>query len=248
MNIKPLEGSTALVTGGAVRIGAAISRLLAENGAGVIIHYNTSSDDAIRLVSELQDQNLGAWCIQSDLGNRDEVESLLARAEKLAGRINILINNASIFPSDTPENLTLESLNRSLLVNAWAPYEFMRQFSKLLPHESRGSVVNILDSRTSLSDRSHAGYIISKQVLREFTKIAALEFAPGIRVNAVAPGAILPPSGFGGHYMANLARKLPLKKTGSAKDIADAVVFLVNSDFITGQVLYVDGGRHLMEA
>lgn len=217
---------------------------LAEEGMNLIIHYNTSSKDADELVDELTRQGRKTWTIQADFEKLEESETLIPRAVELAGSLDVLVNSASIFPSEKIEDVTWESLKANMQVNAWTPFVLSRAFAKEV---GSGKIVNLTDSRISGYDWAHVGYIWSKHVLAAMTRMTALEFAPDITVNAVAPGLILPPPGKDGSYIDRLTGTVPLKRHGEPEDIADAVVFLVKSDFITGEVIYVDGGRHLKE-
>jgi hypothetical protein len=140
--------------------------------------------------------------------------------------------------------MNLDDLNRTIQVNAWVPFLLSRDFARLA---GRGKIINLLDTMIEGYDWNHAAYILSKQVLALLTRMTALKFAPAITVNAIAPGLILPPSGKGQDYLEERARTVPLQRHGSPRDIADAAVYLLKSDFVTGQVVYVDGGRHLME-
>lgn len=249
-----LLSKTALVTGGAKRIGRAISLALADAGANVIVHYNNSSKEADELVAELRKRGPGlqttahhenkAWTVQADFEKPDEYESLIERALAEAGSIDILINSASIFPSEKIENITFDGFATNMQVNAWAPFVLCRDFARLV---GKGTIVNLLDSRISGYDWAHAGYIWSKHVLAVMTRMLALDYAPDITVNAVAPGLILPPPGQDESYLDRLTGTVPLKRHGGASDVAEAAVFLAKSNFITGQVIYVDGGRHLKE-
>ena len=127
-------------------------------------------------------------------------------------------------------------------VNAWAPFVLSREFAKQV---GRGKIVNLLDSRLNSYDWSHVAYFLSKHVFSVLTKMTALQFAPEITVNVVAPGLILPPLGKDQSYLDPLVGKVPLKRHGSPRDIAEAVIYLLGSDFVTGQVIHVDGGQHL---
>ncbi len=154
------------------------------------------------------------------------------------------MNNASIFGRGTLETAVFERFLRNVKINAWAPFLLARAFARV---SRRGKVVNLLDTRIAGLDLTHVVYILSKQLLATVTRMAALAFAPGVTVNAVAPGLILPPPGEDEAYLEQLAKDLPLKRHGSADDVARAVLFLLESRFITGQVVFVDGGRHLLE-
>jgi len=241
---RRLEGKSALVTGAARRIGRAISLALAREGANVAVHYSSSEREVAELAAEIESFGVQAVALRADLSDPDELAGLVDRAREALGAIEILVNNASIFPSDTLETVDLEGLERNLEINAWAPLVLTRAFAA---QSERGHVINLLDSRVSGFDHTHAAYIFSKHVLSAITRTTALELAPGIAVNGIAPGLILPPAGKDEEYVDRLAQTVPLKRRGSPEDIAAAAVFLATSEFVTGETIYVDGGRHLKE-
>jgi NAD(P)-dependent dehydrogenase (short-subunit alcohol dehydrogenase family) len=240
-----LAGKTALVTGAARRIGRAVSLDLAASGSNVVVHYSSSAGEAEALASEISRLGVRAIALRADLAKPDEVERLVALAEERAGPLDVLVNNASVFEPETIDAASLDRLVRSVEVNAWAPFVLTRAFARRF---GRGRVVNLLDTRVSGLDLAHVGYVLGKQLLAVLTRMTAVAFAPGLTVNAVAPGLILPPAGEGEEYLARLAHGLPLQRHGAAEDVARAVLFLLESDFITGQVVFVDGGRHLVGA
>ena len=239
-----LKGKTALITGAAKRIGRETALTLADRGINVVIHFNRSDGEARHLATELQQKGVKAWTIQADFRLADEYQTLIERAREMAGGLDILINNASIFPMETLADLSWSSLSANIEVNAWVPFALSRAFAQQV---GRGQIVNLHDSRLKGYDWTHVGYILSKHVLAAMTGMMALEFAPHITVNAVAPGLILPPPGKDESYIQNLVHTVPLQRHGGPQDIADAVAFLIESNFITGNVIYVDGGRHLHE-
>lgn len=241
---RKLSGKNALVTGAARRIGRAIALALAREGANVAVHYESSVQEAAELVSEIEGLGVRAVALRADLSDRREQEGLVGRAREALGKLEILVNNASIFPTDTLETVELKSIERNLEINAWAPLALTRAFAA---QTERGHVVNLLDSRVSGFDRTHVAYILSKHVLSALTRLTALELAPGIAVNGIAPGLILPPPGEGEEYVDRLAKTVPLQRSGTPEDIAAAALYLVTSEFVTGEVIYVDGGRHLKE-
>ena len=235
-------GKTALVTGGAKRIGRATAVTLATHGVHVVIHYRGSRDEAEAVATEVRDRGVKAWTIQADLREPAEVERILPEAVEAAGPIQILINNASIFTQSRITDFTLEDLTDNVQVNAMAPLWISRAFAA---QGVEGAIVNFLDTRVADYDADHAAYHLSKRMLFTLTRMMALEFAPGIRVNAVAPGLILPPPGEDRSYLENLASTNPLHRIGTLEGITDAVLFLLRSEFVTGQVIFVDGGRHM---
>ena len=241
---QELKGKTALITGAARRIGRETALALADQGINIIVHFNRSDSEARQLAQRLQERGVKAWTIQADFRRPDEYKTLIERSRELAGGLDILINSASIFPSEKLGELTWSSLSTNMEVNAWVPFVLSRAFAQEI---RRGKIVNLHDSRLKGYDWTHVGYILSKHVLAAMTRMMALEFAPDITVNAVAPGLILPPPGKDESYLQSLAHTVPLQRHGEPTDIADAVAFLIRSNFITGEVIFVDGGRHLHE-
>jgi hypothetical protein len=239
---KPLSGRTALVTGGAKRLGRAVALALADAGADVIVHHRASVDEARSAAAAIEAAGRRAWCLQADLARPGEVESLMAGAIEAAGGVDILVNNASVFPHSTVLDFTAEALQENVQVNAFAPL----QLSRALAAQGRGGdIINFLDCRIVDYDRQHAAYHLSKRMLFALTRMLALELAPGIKVNAVAPGLVLPPPGEDEGFLRREAHTNPLNRHGTVADVAAAVLFLLANSFVTGQVIYVDGGRHM---
>ena len=237
-----LSGRTALVTGAARRIGRAISLALAERGVNLVLHARNSVNEAEALAGEVRALGVRAWIVAADLAGARQVDSLFARALEAAGHVDFLINNASIFEPATLAGFSFEELAENVQVNAFAPLQLARAFAA---QGRAGAVVNILDTRVTVYDREHIPYHLSKRMLLSLTSMMALEYAPGVRVNAVAPGLILPPAGEDRSYLERLASSNPLKRIGSTEDVTRAVLFLLESDFVTGEVVFVDGGYHL---
>jgi NAD(P)-dependent dehydrogenase (short-subunit alcohol dehydrogenase family) len=223
-------------------IGRSIALALAADGANVVVHYRRSVADADELCARIASLGVRAWRLRADFEDPSDTATLVERAVGLAGRLDVLVNNASVFGRSTLADLSFEGLVDSLRVNAWAPFVLARDFAA---RTRQGSIVNLLDARLRDYDLRHAAYILAKHALASLTRMAALEWAPGVRVNGVAPGPILPPPGGDEHDLDALAAALPLRRHGDPRDIADAVLFLIRSEFITGEILYVDGGRHL---
>ncbi len=240
-----LRGKTALITGAGKRIGRALAVALAEEGVQIVAHDRKAlEEETNRTCSEVKDCGARSWKVLADMEKPEEYEGLISRAFLEAGTLDILINNASMFTPGNLRDLSFADLMKQIQVNAWAPFVLSREFARRVPH---GKIVNILDTRIAGYEGTHAAYLLSKKMLATLTKMCALEFGPGVTVNAVAPGAILPPSGKGPEYLEELARGLPLKRHGGPQDVLDAVIYLLGGDFVTGQVLFVDGGKHLLE-
>ncbi len=237
-----LAGKTALVTGGAVRLGAAVARELATAGVHCIIHYRNSDQAGRALAEEIRALGVAAYLVQGDLAKPECVESLWEDALSQAGHIDILINSASIFPETTLAEVTQENLSENLAVNSLSPLYLARQ---LAATGKPGVVINFLDTMVRDYDKKHVSYHISKKVLHDFTRMMAVEFAPTLRVNAVAPGLVLPPVGEDTAYLEGLKHSNLLQDYGCAEQISHAVIFLLVNEFITGQTIYIDGGRNL---
>lgn len=237
-----LRGKTALVTGAARRIGRAMALALAGEGVHVVVHYHRSHAEAQALVDEIMGQGVRAQAVRADLADADQAAGLVRRAEDIGGAIDTVINSASIFPAGTLTDLTPEDLAANVQVNATSPFLIGRALAE---RGREAAIVNFLDARMVDYDSRHAAYHLSKRMLFTLTRMMALEFAPAVRVNAVAPGLILPPPGEDESYLQRLAPTNPLNTAGTLEGITDAVLFLLRSGFITGQVIFVDGGRHL---
>lgn len=241
---ESIHGKTALITGGAKRLGRATALALAAEGANVIVHYRDAATEAEALAGDLRQCGVQAWTLAADFAQPDAYATVLPRALALAGSLDILINNASIFSADTLADLTMTGLMHNIEVNAWTPFVLMRAFKERV---GAGKIINLLDTRIHGYDWGHVGYIASKHLLALFTQMTALDYAPHITVNAVAPGLILPPPGQPVEFLDTLVDTVPLKRHGGPEDVADAIVYLLTSTFCTGNIIYVDGGRHLKE-
>lgn len=216
--------------------------MLAREGLDVAVHYGRSEDDAAELAAWVRDQGRRSVHLGADLRDPGQTEALVARAREALGPVDVLINNASIFPESALRSMNVDDVADNVQINALAPLLLSRAFAGQTEH---GSIVNLLDCRIVDYDAKHAAYHLSKRMLYSLTKMMALEFAPQVRVNGVAPGLILPPPGEDEAYLDRLAHTNPMQARGNAGDIVRTIAFLLDSPFVTGQVIYVDGGRHL---
>lgn len=238
-----LHRRTALVTGGAVRIGRAICEGLAEEGCHVVVHCNTSSSEAGRLCRQLTARGVKAWVVRQALATEADCQSLMSAAWKQAGRLDVLVNNAAVFHKDSLTSSTEAKLAREFSLNTFVPILLTRCFAELA---RTGSVINLLDRRVEANDTECLPYSLSKKALAAFTAEAALALAPRIVVNSVAPGAVLPPPGKGLKYLHDRAGRIPLERRITPRQVAAAVVALLKLESVTGQTIFVDGGQHLL--
>ena len=237
-----LAGKTALVTGGAKRVGRAIVLALAGAGCDLVLHYKTSSSEAEATAEEARALGGRVDLVQADLGV--DAARVVVGAPDL-GPIQILINSAAMFPSDTLTDLASDTFDQTIAVNLRAPILLTAAFARALPDDAEGAVVNLTDWRTARPYGDHFSYTVAKGGIDTFTIAAAEALAPRIRVNAVALGAILPPPGKSSQYLKDLAKDIPVKRVGGTDPVAEAVLFLLRNDFVTGEIVRIDGGAHL---
>ncbi len=242
---REISGKAALITGGARRIGRETAQALGRAGVNVVVHYHRSGEAAQELVGQLEAMGVRAWCVRADLRVETELAALVDRATALAGQLSILVNNASAFPNNSLESCTRDELVASIELDAWAPLELGRRFAEAAPFGAH--VINMLDTRVAAQfDWQHFGYCAAKCLHAVFTQLMAARFAPRVSVNAVAPGLILPPVGRGPEYLEARKSDVPMQRVGDPTLIAETVLFLARSEFVTGQTIFVDGGRHLL--
>ena len=235
-----------LITGAAKRIGAACARLLHSEGCNVFLHYRSSAAEARQLCDELNRQRPGsAKIMQADLLNMTELEAVAKEACMAWGGIDVLVNNASSF-YPTAADVTERQWDELLGCNLKAPFFLAQALGKTLT-DNKGCIVNIVDIHAERGLSGYPVYSIAKAGLAAMTKILAKELGPAVRVNGVAPGAILwPDNDLSEPAKLEILQRVVLKRSGEPVDIAKAVLFLIkDADYITGQILTVDGGRTL---
>lgn len=243
MNIK---GEVALVTGGAVRVGRALTLALAGAGADVFVHYNRSADAARETASEAESLGVRTAIGSANLSDLEAANSLVEQATTTLGTVSILVNSASGFPTDTIRDVTPEGFLQTIDLSLAAPIMLTSAFADALPEQHRGAVVNITDVRTEKPYREHFSYIVAKGGIDEFTRAAAVALAPQVTVNAIALGVILPPPGEDQAFIDRLAKRLPMERPGGTDPVAATLLYLVSNDFVTGEIVRVDGGGHLV--
>ena len=241
-----LSGRNALVTGGAHRVGKAITLALAEAGADVFIHYGRSAGAAEETAAEVRAIGRRAALGAANLNDPAIGPSLVDEAAAALGPISILVNSASGFPEDTLEDASLDGFRGTMDLTLASPVFLTQAFAAALPPDQQGAVVNVTDVKTATPYRKHFSYIVAKGALDEFTRAAAVALAPRIRVNAVALGVILPPPGEDEAYARRLAAGIPMQRPGGTDPVAAAAIALLQNDFVTGEIVRVDGGQHLV--
>ena len=239
-----LNGKVALVTGGAVRLGRAMAAALAGEGMRMVIHYNSSSGPADELVGEIRGRGGDAVAIGADLARGAEVERLAREAVAAFGGIDVLVNSASVFPPEGLEETDEALWDHTMAVNLKAPFFLIRHLAPTL-RERRGVVVNMADLAGLQAWARYAAHGISKAGVVHLTRVAARALAPEVRVAGIAPGAVLPPDDMDDAELERLANGIPLGHIGSPDDIVSALLYLLRADFVTGEILVVDGGRRL---
>ena len=264
-----LNEKVAIVTGGAVRLGKALALALAEQGAWLVIHYGSSAGPAQQTVTEIKAMGSDALAVQADFSQSGQATSIVERAVAHFGQVDILVNSAAIFEPGKWDDTTEANWDRHFAINLKSPFFLSQAFAKHVGRERAcpepfdpstglrtgftqdklrrraGHIVNIADWRGVRPGTGHVAYTLTKAALIAMTKSLALALAPNIQVNAIAPGLILPPPGEDQSYLERKAGKIPAQRVGSPGEIAKALIFLLRSDFVTGDLIFVTGGEHL---
>ena len=249
------EEKTALITGGAKRLGRAISKDLARSGYNVIIHYNNSEDDAFSLREELLELGNDVHLIQADLLNEGETISLFDKCKNLTDKpVNLLINNASIFEYDNIKTATLESWDRHHKSNLQVPFFLTQKFAQQAPEpekqesgelESKSCIINIIDQRVQNLTTDFTTYTLAKSALWTLTRISAKALAPKIRVNAIGPGPTLKAEFQSASNYRKQRLSTPLNRGSSTFEICSTVKYFADNPSVSGQLICVDGGQNL---
>lgn len=240
-----LEGHTALVTGAGVRLGRAFALGLAGAGADVIVHYHRSADAAEATADRVREHGTRAETVRADLSELDQVEDLLERSARALDEVDLLVNSAAIFGDQGAADTDASSWQKHIDINLRAPV-FLTKSLAARRGDRSSAVVNLLDWRALRPGPDHVPYTIAKAGLAAATKSLAQAFAPSMRVNGLALGAILPPPDAGGEKDPALAERIPQKRWGQVNEVVEALLFLLaGPSYIIGEILHVDGGRHL---
>jgi pteridine reductase len=240
----PLKDRTILITGAAKRIGRSLARACANAGADIVVHYHRSTGDAEEAAEEIRGMGRRAWLVEGDLGSEAGVHQIITGAFQ-AGPVYALVNNAAIFEPVSMQETTPESWHRHMQVNLAAPFFLSKAFARQIPQDGGGRIVNMVDWRALRPGPDHFPYTISKAALASMTHAMAAALAPNISVNALALGAILPPTDK--PPSADILNSVPAGRWGELPEVEAALIFLLSGPaYITGEIIHVDGGRHLV--
>jgi pteridine reductase len=231
---------TAIITGGGVRLGRAMALHLAGQGFDIALHHNASMKKAEGTIAEIR--SLGVRCepFPCDFTDLSAVENLIKEILDGFSNIDLLINSASNFIQEDIENTSTQSLENTFHINLLTPYILMREYKKQV---NRGMIVNILDERISRNVPTFAAYSVAKVGLSHLTHLASIEWGATVRVNGIAPGLILPPAGRTGDYLERGKKSIPTLTHGTVDDICRGLDYLLESKFVNGETLFIDGGQ-----
>lgn len=233
----------AFVTGSSDRIGKAIALELASQGYNLLLHYSSSHDKAMNLKGEIDIFGVKSKLLQIDFMSNNNFDEIFSSLKDDNITVEVLVNCASDFRPSSFQDVGSDLYNKEMRINFESIYLLTKAFARVY---EKGNIVNFIDTKVEQNYSTHLDYILSKKLLKEFTKLSAVHLAPHFRVNAIAPGLVLPPKGKSEGYLLNLAQHIPLKTHGGVEDILKAFRYLLESHFVTGQILYVDGGDHLV--
>jgi len=231
----------ALITGAGGRLGRAMALALAGMGYDIALHYNSSEKGAGKTAEEIKAAGKKCEIFKANLSGIKGIKPLTARVFRAFPYCSLLINNASIFEDRDFMKVTEESFDREFTVNFKAPFFLSQEFSR---RKSAKIIVNMLDTRVSRIEPDHFVYSLSKRALRDFTLMAAKALGPGICVNGICPGPILPPPGKDSKYLRRISRHTPLGKPGHPDHVITALKYILENSYVTGECLFVDGGQH----
>ncbi len=243
MKAVELKGKIALITGAARRVGRAISLALADAGADIIVHYRQSAEAAASLAEDIRAAGRRAMLVRADLAAPRDIAAMFETISAEFGRLDVLVNNAAVYHRTPIETLTAEQWDAEFAVNARAPALCTAHAAKLMP--GGGVIVNITDIAAEKTWPGYPAYCASKAALLALTNSTAKALAPNIRVNSVAPGAILWNDDTKEETKRKVMSHVPMNRPGRPEDVAAAVLFLIGNDYITGQNIRVDGGWHM---
>jgi pteridine reductase len=244
-----IAGQVALVTGSAHRVGKAIALELAKNGVHIMVHYGSSSEETVKeTLREIKSEGVDAFAVQADISTPDGVETVFAAIAEQFGRLNILVNSASNFQRRKLMEISYADWQETMAINLTGPFLCTQKAVLLMLQNDPpgGAIVNILDRGALEPWPNFAHHGISKAGLRALTEVTAASLGPEIRANGIIPGAVLKPEAQTQEQWDTNALETPMKRPGSAEDVARAVTYLVSEDWVTGAILKIDGGAFLV--
>ncbi len=242
-----LSGRCVLVTGGAHRVGKAIALKLARMGAAqVVFTYNSSEEAADKTAQEIRSLGCEVLAIRCDQSDIQQIDAAIELVRQKFGRLDVLVNSASVLFEAEFDDVTAETWNQVLNINARGPFFFMQKAARLMMAGDGGVVINIIDESVLKPALIWVHHGASKAALWNITRTGAAALAPKIRVNAVLPGAVLKPPDYSDERWNGLIPGIPLQKLGSAEDVCKAIEYLIHADFVTGQMSVVDGGATVL--
>lgn len=236
------RNQTALVTGSAIRLGKAIAIALAKAGFDIALHYNRSQSNAEATQADIRALDVNCEIFQQDLSQAEALDHFLAQVHGTMANLTVLVNSASAYDSGDIQATDVEMFDRQFGLNLRAPFFLSRAFAQRV---KQGNIINICDNKIAFNQYEYAAYLLSKKALAEFTKLAALEFAPNLRVNGVCPGVVMPTDSRSTEYLNWRIQGIPLQKQGQTNNITQAILSLIDNEFMTGQILFVDGGESI---
>jgi len=235
----------ALITGAAHRLGKAIALEIAGHGYAIGLHYNRSEREAQRTAAEIRAKGVAVYPLQADLTDPEQVAALFESVAGLSHPLHVLVNSAAVMPHTRIGEITPGEWDAALALNLRAPL-LCAQHAALQMGERGGVIINVTDSGSRKTWTRFPAYVVSKSGLDSLTRLLARSLAPRVRVNAVAPGLIIPEASMDPREWQRLIDRLPLKRSGTPEEIARAVVFLIQNEYITGHTLVIDGGYQLL--
>jgi glucose 1-dehydrogenase len=243
-----VKDKVALITGSAKRVGKALALALAERGCHIYIHYGRSAAEAVATVAEVEALGVDVWSIAADLNDEAAVQRIIPTILETAGRLDILINSASIFPEEDFMSAASDTWDRNMMINLKAPFLLSQAFAKQLDPERPGKIINLLDTVARRPKNHHFSYTISKFGLEGLTKATAYALAErNIQVNGLALGTILPGDDDSPDLFNRFVKRIPARRLGSVEDVVKAMLYLIEeADYITGDIIHIDGGWHLV--
>lgn len=244
-----LTDKVAIVTGSAHRVGRVIALELARQGVNILLHYHSAEPEQVRsTMHDIKSFGVDAFSVQADISQPEEINKITEAVMEHFGRLDILVNSASVFPSGHLLDVTVDDWNRTLNVNLRAPFLLTQQAAKLMRENDppEGVIINIVDQGATAPWPSRPHHGISKAGLWMLTQVSAVSLGPDIRVNAIVPGPVMKTNdGMSDEAWAHFGDNLPLKRTGTPEDVGRAVAYLASESFLTGTLIHVNGGEHL---